>query len=203
MLGVIAAAAIQVVPAMLPAVQRAKLAGEILVSDPESQLPVPVIGVRRQRLSDSWGAPRSQGRQHQGIDIVAPRGRPVISTTRGIVRSVSTNRLGGQVVWVTGPGGQAHYYAHLDRYSSIRAGDIVQPGTVLGYVGDTGNAKGTTPHLHYGIYAPGSGPINPYPFLAPTKTDRATPGAAAPTRRAERNAEAARISVRPRETRLR
>ena len=195
MLGAIAAAAIQVGPEMLPAIQRAKLAGEILASAPETALPVPVIGVRRQRLRDSWGAPRSQGRQHQGIDIVAPRGRPVVSTTRGIVRSVGTNRLGGQVVWVTGPGGQAHYYAHLDRYGSVRAGDIVQPGTVLGYVGDTGNAKGTTPHLHYGIYEPGAGPINPYPLLA-APAEEPLPTSATPARL--RLPDNGRISVRPR-----
>lgn len=199
MLGLIGAAAIQLGPEMLPAIERAKLAGEILASDPEPYLPVPVIGVQRRRIRDSWGAPRSQGRQHQGIDIVAPRGRPVVSTTRGIVRSVGTNRLGGRVVWVTGPGGQAHYYAHLDRYSSVRAGDIVQPGTVLGYVGDTGNAKGTSPHLHYGIYEPGSGPINPYPYLAPNPSGRDAPRADAP----DRGADEGRISVRPRASPLR
>ena len=63
-----------------------------------------------------------------------------------------------------GPGGQRHYYAHLDRYADIENGQRVRPGTVLGYVGTTGNAKGTPPHLHYGIYASG-GAINPYPFL--------------------------------------
>ena len=81
---------------------------------------------------------------------------------------VSTNRLGGQVVWVLGPGGQRHYYAHLDRYADIVDGQRVRPGSVLGYVGNTGNAAGTPPHLHYGIYEAGDA-INPYPLLrAPT-----------------------------------
>ncbi|MNT39589.1 L-Ala--D-Glu endopeptidase precursor [compost metagenome] len=63
-----------------------------------------------------------------------------------------------------GPGRQLHYYAHLDDYAAIRAGDIVVAGTVLGYVGTTGNARGTPPHLHYGIYTAG-GALNPYPLL--------------------------------------
>jgi murein DD-endopeptidase MepM/ murein hydrolase activator NlpD len=67
---------------------------------------------------------------------------------------------------VLGPGGQRHYYAHLDRFAGVFAGMRVQAGTLLGYVGNSGNAKGTPPHLHYGIYT-ASGAINPYPLLAP------------------------------------
>jgi len=138
-------------------------------------LPVPVQGVAPGRLADTWGAARSAGRRHEGIDIFAPRGTPVLSTTEGVVTRVGTNRLGGQVVWVLGPGRQMHYYAHLDGYADIAAGDHVMPGTPLGYVGDTGNARGTPPHLHYGIYQPG-GAINPFPLLrgsAPRPGDRA------------------------------
>jgi murein DD-endopeptidase MepM/ murein hydrolase activator NlpD len=129
-----------------------------------SALPVPVAGVKPSRLADTWGGPRSGGRHHEGIDIFAQRGTPVLSSTEGIVLQVGTNRLGGQVVWVLGPGGQRHYYAHLDRYGDVRAGMRVRPGTVLGYVGNTGNAATTPPHLHYGIYTAG-GAINPYPLL--------------------------------------
>jgi murein DD-endopeptidase MepM/ murein hydrolase activator NlpD len=127
-------------------------------------LPVPVAGVRPRALADTWGGARSEGRRHEGIDIFAARGTPVLSSTEGMVLRVGTNRLGGQVVWVLGPGGQRHYYAHLDRYGDVHAGQRVWPGSVLGYVGNTGNAARTPPHLHYGIYT-GRGAVNPYPFL--------------------------------------
>ena len=127
-------------------------------------LPVPVRGVAPRALRDTWHGARSEGRKHEGIDIFARRGTAVTSSTEGIVLRVSTNRLGGQVVWVLGPGGQRHYYAHLERYADIADGERVRAGTVLGYVGTTGNAAGTPPHLHYGIYEAG-GAINPYPML--------------------------------------
>jgi murein DD-endopeptidase MepM/ murein hydrolase activator NlpD len=129
-------------------------------------LPVPVAGVRPAGLADTWQAARSEGRKHEGIDIFAKRGTPVLSATEGIVLRVGSNRLGGQTVLVLGPGGQRHYYAHLDRYGDVRPGMRVAPGTLLGYVGNTGNAAGTPSHLHYGIYTAG-GAIDPYPFLRP------------------------------------
>ncbi|MCD0505346.1 M23 family metallopeptidase [Bordetella petrii] len=129
-------------------------------------LPVPVQGVPARQLADTWGAARAAGRRHEGVDIFAPRGTPVVSATEGVVTRVGTNNLGGQVVWVLGPGRQMHYYAHLDGYADIGRGSHVLPGTPLGYVGNTGNARGTPPHLHYGIYQAG-GAINPYPLLRP------------------------------------
>ncbi|MFC5462736.1 M23 family metallopeptidase [Massilia niabensis] len=139
-----------------------------LASMPAAQsVPVPVRGVAPRALADTWGGARGGGRKHEGIDIFARRGTPVISATEGIVMRVGSNRLGGQVVWVLGPGGQRHYYAHLDSYADIEIGQRVRPGTILGYVGTTGNAAGTPPHLHYGIYEAG-GAINPYPLLRPT-----------------------------------
>lgn len=131
-------------------------------------LPVPVRGVEPRGLRDTWHGARGEGRKHEGIDIFAKRGTAVTAATEGIVLRVSTNRLGGQVVWVLGPGGQRHYYAHLDRYADIENGQRVRPGTVLGYVGTSGNAAGTPPHLHYGIYEAG-GAINPYPLLRPQR----------------------------------
>lgn len=126
---------------------------------------MPVEGVSAAALRNSWHAPRDAGaRRHEGLDIFAPRGRPVRATTEGIVLNVGTNRLGGNVVWVLGPGGQRHYYAHLDRFGDVRRGQRVFAGNVLGYVGTTGNARGTPPHLHYGIYT-SRGAINPYPLL--------------------------------------
>lgn len=127
----------------------------------ENSLPNPVPG---QGLTDTWGAARSQGRTHEGIDIFAPRGTPIQTTTQGIVSKVGENNLGGRVVVVVGPGGAGHYYAHLEDYADISPNDWVNAGDVIGYVGDSGNAKGTPPHLHYGIYLNGSA-VNPYPLM--------------------------------------
>lgn len=74
------------------------------------------------------------------------------------------NKLGGNVLWVLGPGGQRHYYAHLERFAHLSVGERIQPGTMLGYVGNTGNARTTPPHLHYGIYGH-AGAINPFPLF--------------------------------------
>jgi murein DD-endopeptidase MepM/ murein hydrolase activator NlpD len=129
---------------------------------------MPVADVAPSRLADTWGAPRSGGRVHQGVDIFAPRDTPVVATTRGIVWRTGRDPLGGNVVWVFGPGGQVHYFAHLERVAPmIRIGDRVTVGDVLGYVGSSGNARGTPPHLHYGIYGLGGGAFNPYSLLQP------------------------------------
>ena len=127
----------------------------------ENSLPSPLP---EQSLTDTWGAARSQGRSHEGIDIFAARGTPIQSTTQGIVRKVGENNLGGRVVVVVGPGGAGHYYAHLEDYADIAPNDWVNQGDVIGYVGDSGNAKGTPPHAHYGIYINGNA-VNPYPLL--------------------------------------
>ena len=131
-----------------------------------AQLPVPVKGVPTKSLGDTWHAERSGGRKHQGIDIFARRGTPVLSPVTGLVTDIGHDRLGGNVVRVLGPGRQVHYFAHLDGFGPIREWQIVRAGDVIGYVGNTGNARGTPPHLHYGIYATAGGAINPYPLLA-------------------------------------
>jgi murein DD-endopeptidase MepM/ murein hydrolase activator NlpD len=156
-----------------PAIERALYTMRLAAMPKPEALPVPVEGVKTRALRDTWNGARSEGRKHQGIDIFAKRGTPVISSTEGIVMRVGTNRLGGLVVWVMGPGGQRHYYAHLDRYAEdAEVGMRIEAGRVLGYVGNTGNAQGTPPHLHYGVYDIG-GAINPYPLL------RANPAAVA------------------------
>jgi peptidoglycan LD-endopeptidase LytH len=127
---------------------------------------IPVAGVHRSALIDSWGQPRSGGRRHEGIDIFAPCGHAVVSATDGVVTSVGENHLGGHVVWVLGPGGSMHYYAHLSRFGNVRRWDFVHAGDTLGYVGNTGNAAGGPCHLHYGIYKGQA--QDPYPFLTGT-----------------------------------
>ncbi|PWF42105.1 M23 family peptidase [Massilia glaciei] len=130
-----------------------------------TSLAMPVADIKRGAIRDTWHAPRAPGRRHEGIDIFAKRGTPVLASTEGIVLSRGDNSLGGNVVWVLGPSGQRHYYAHLDQPAVVVRGERVQVGTLLGYVGNTGNAKTTPPHLHYGVYTSG-GAINPYPLLA-------------------------------------
>jgi len=131
---------------------------------PPEALPVPVDGIEPGGIADTWGAPRGADRRHQGVDIFAARGTPVRSTTRGVVLRVAERGLGGRQVWVLGPGRQRHYYAHLDAWApGLQARDVVWPGTLLGTVGATGNARGTAPHLHYGIYDGDA--LDPLPLL--------------------------------------
>ena len=148
-----------------PWLKNAMYLGELLAEQPPPTLPVPVQGVSMRAVRDTFGAPRPGDRTHQGVDIFAPRGTPVVSTTRGIVARIGENRLGGTVVWVLGPGGDRHYYAHLNSVADIKTGQRLVPGDVLGTVGTTGNARGTPPHLHYGVYRRANGAINPFPLL--------------------------------------
>jgi len=163
-LGVVAVVALLAYVAW-PWLKNAIYMGELLAEEPARTLPVPVKGVAMRAVRDTFGAPRPGDRTHQGIDIFAPRGTPVVSTTRGLVARIGENSLGGTVVWVLGPGGDRHYYAHLHSVADIKTGQRVLPGDVLGTVGTTGNARGTPPHLHYGIYRRGNGAINPFPLL--------------------------------------
>jgi peptidoglycan LD-endopeptidase LytH len=140
---------------------------------PESKIAMPLENVAKRAVADTWHAPRGSGRSHEGQDIFAPRGTPILSATKGYVFKIGENNLGGQTVSVIGSGGRIYYYAHLDRYApGLEVGNPVTPRTVLGYVGTTGNAQGTPPHLHFGIYTL-NGAINPLPLL----TDRTAPTA--------------------------
>ena len=134
----------------------------------DNRLPVPIKGINRNELRDTWGAARSQGRNHEGIDIMAERGTKVYSATEGLVADLRNNNLGGKIIWVIGPAGSWHYYAHLDDHKrGLNVGDYVRKGDLIGYVGNTGNARATAPHLHYGIYlnGKGRGAVNPYSYL--------------------------------------
>lgn len=132
----------------------------------DRELRTPVRGVRAAQVKDTWHAPRGEGRRHEGQDIFARRGTEVLSATEGYVVRVGENALGGRTVFVLGPGGRTYYYAHLDSYApGLQVGDYVTTDTLLGRVGDTGNAKGTPTHLHFGVYT-GAGAINPLPLLA-------------------------------------
>ncbi|MGS1078296.1 M23 family metallopeptidase [Pseudoxanthomonas beigongshangi] len=128
-------------------------------------MPVPVQGVAARDIAATFGAPRGADRQHAGVDIFARRGTPVRSSTRGVITSIRDSGLGGRQVWVLGPGLERYYYAHLDDWApDLDSGDVVAAGTPLGTVGSTGNAKGTPPHLHFGIYTR-DGAQDPLPRL--------------------------------------
>jgi hypothetical protein len=141
------------------------------MQEPDRKLAMPLEDVSKRQIADTWLAPRGTSRLHEGQDIFAPKGTPILSATSGIVYNIGENTLGGQTVSVIGSGGRVYYYAHLDKYApGLAVGDRVTTRTVLGYVGTTGNAQGTPPHLHFGIYT-SSGAINPLPLL----TDRIIP----------------------------
>jgi murein DD-endopeptidase MepM/ murein hydrolase activator NlpD len=134
-------------------------------------------------IQSPFGAPRDAGRRsHHGVDIFAPRGTPVVATSHAFVRRVRVQNLGGKTVWLHDRERGLHlYYAHLDE-QLVEPGTWVRPGDIIGRVGNTGNARTTPPHLHFGIYAQGEGPIDPDPFLrAPRQRparQRADPGMA-------------------------
>lgn len=133
--------------------------------EPDQQLAMPLKNMPVKQIKNTWHAPRSGNRLHEGQDIFAPQGTPVCSATEGYVIRIGENELGGKTVSVVGAGGRTYYYAHLDDYAPLLAtGDYVTPATVLGYVGTTGNARGTPPHLHFGVYEQ-AGAINPLPLL--------------------------------------
>jgi murein DD-endopeptidase MepM/ murein hydrolase activator NlpD len=135
----------------------------------EPTLRLPVDRATRDSIQSFFRDPRDGGqREHHGIDIFAGRGTPVVAAAGGIVSSVGTNALGGNIVFVAVPARrESHYYAHLDE-QSVQTGTLIAAGDVLGTVGNTGNARTTAPHLHFGIYTFGRGPVDPLPYLRPS-----------------------------------
>lgn len=120
--------------------------------------------------SDTFGAPRV-GHSHEGIDLFAERGTPVRATVDGVVRDVKKTPIGGRIAYVTSPDGTYYYYAHLDRWApGLADGKQVIAGEVIGFVGRTGNAEATPPHVHFEIHPLGGGPINPFYIVDATRT---------------------------------
>lgn len=119
----------------------------------------PVRGVHY--YANTWGAPRSGGRRHQGTDIMSPKGTPVVSCSSGRA-NVHSNSLGGKSITVTGDNGWTYYYAHLNGYA-VRSGRVKR-GQLIGWVGNTGNAAGGPNHLHFQM-GPRGRWVNPYPYL--------------------------------------
>jgi peptidoglycan LD-endopeptidase LytH len=133
----------------------------------------PVAGKGNSAVGSFWADVRDGGkRSHEGIDIFAKRGTPVVAATDGVIGFTGERGIGGKQVWLTtGLFGKSLYYAHLDRIS-VSSGQSVKSGDTLGFVGNTGNAKTTTPHLHFGIYT-GHGAVDPLPFVYQTDAIRA------------------------------
>ena len=122
-------------------------------------------------FSDSFGVPRTTT-WHHGIDVFAERGTPLVAVADGTLSNVGWNDVGGNRLWLRDAAGNEFYYAHLAGFSPLaREGAVVRVGDVLGFVGDTGDAKGTPPHLHFEVHPPElsdqgyDGVVNPYPYL--------------------------------------
>ena len=141
-------------------------------------LAFPVAGVGEGAIGSRWGAPRDGGaRSHEGVDVFAERGTPVVAAAAGRVTRVQETPIGGLVVWLRPDDAAVSlYYAHLDR-QLVEDGARVAAGDTLGEVGTTGNAAGTPPHLHFGVYGPG-GAVDPEPFLVGRRPPPRTTGAA-------------------------
>jgi len=127
-------------------------------SNAGSGMVCPVAGPRA--FADTWGAPRSGGRSHEGVDMMSPGGTPLVAAESGYA-NFSTNRLGGNAIWLQGSGGTKYYYAHLSAWEgSSRA---VSQGEIIGDVGATGNT--TANHLHFEVHPGGGRAVNPYPYV--------------------------------------
>ncbi len=168
----------------------ARLQPELLRAGPyrislraDASLQFPVAGRSRAAVQSLFGVDRDSGRRtHEGVDIFAPRGTAVVAAADGLISGTTSNRLGGNVVWLWAAGrGLSLYYAHLDRHA-VSPGDRVRAGDVLGYVGNTGNARSTAPHLHFGIYARPGGAIDPLPFICDAPCGTSTPAVKRPPR---------------------
>lgn len=118
-------------------------------------------------FSDDWLASRAGGRYHEGIDLFAARGTPVVAVADGTLFRVGYSGISGYRLWLRDGAGTEFFYAHLDGYAPAAGeGAFVRKGTVIGYNGDSGDAKGTSPHVHFEIHPGGGGPVRPYPIVS-------------------------------------
>ena len=137
--------------------------GPVTGDPPSGAMACPVDGFHS--FTDTWGAPRSGGRTHEGVDMLADRGTPVVAVEDGTIHRMSNTRRGGIAVWLGGIGGDRYYYAHLDAWApGLAVGQMVSRGETLGTVGTTGNAPAHIPHLHWEFHPDRRGPVNPTPL---------------------------------------
>jgi murein DD-endopeptidase MepM/ murein hydrolase activator NlpD len=171
-----AMAAAKPVTAAKPAAKAAPTRGDELSSH---GLAVPVKGIARSALQDNFGDTRGGGRSHKALDIMAPWGTPVLAADDGRLEKISSNRAGGLAAYQSDPSGQfIYYYAHLAGYADgLKEGQALRRGDVIGYVGTTGNAPATAPHLHFQVMLLehkgrwwGGEAVNPYAALVRGET---------------------------------
>jgi murein DD-endopeptidase MepM/ murein hydrolase activator NlpD len=155
-------------------VERTPMAGFTLGRDP---IVMPVEGAKTADLHDSFAEARG-AHKHEAIDIMAPRGTPVVAAVDGTIEKLFTSKPGGLTIYeFDRERNYCYYYAHLDRYAEdLKEGQLVHRNDRLGYVGSTGDASAEAPHLHFSILQLGpekrwwvGSPINPYPFLLGTR----------------------------------
>ena len=141
---------------------------------PPGKLIIPVAGVAASALHDTFNEKRGSDRIHEALDILAPRGTPVVAAGDCTIKKLFTSKPGGLTIYEFDPTQTfTYYYAHLDSYApNMSEGMAVKQGQTLGYVGTTGNADANTPHLHFAIFKLNANkhwwegtPINPYPLL--------------------------------------
>jgi murein DD-endopeptidase MepM/ murein hydrolase activator NlpD len=123
----------------------------------------PVAGAVR--FTDSWGQPRSGGRRHQGVDMIAARNTPVVAIYSGRILRLTNGNLSGLAIWLRADNGDQFFYAHLEGFADVSEGQSVSQGDVIGYVGSSGNAPEFLPHLHFEYHPGGGSAINPYPLV--------------------------------------
>jgi len=138
-----------------------------LDEDIVEDLPIPVLlGISRSQINPDFGDPRGDGsREHEGQDLIAPRGAFIASPTDAVVIRTGDGSSSGIYVYTMNPGGESFRYMHLDAIAdSVKEGTVLEAGDLIGYVGDSGNAKGGVAHLHFEIRDDGEA-IDPYPRL--------------------------------------
>jgi len=139
-----------------------------------SRIGLPIVGLRASDIHDTYSQTRGTARQHEAADILAARGTPVYAVVDGTIKKLFLSKPGGITVYQFDvPEEMSYYYAHLDRYADgLKEGQFLKRGDLLGYVGSTGNANPSAPHLHFAIFELKADkkwwegtPVNPYPLL--------------------------------------
>lgn len=140
---------------------------EVLDDDAVENVPMPVLfGVGLNNISPNFGDPRSGGRTHEGEDIMAVKGTPIVSPTEAVVIRTGVGPSEGNYVYTANPGGETFVYMHLDEIGEdVENGTVLEEGDLIGYVGNTGNASGGAAHLHFEIHNDSNDPVDPFPRL--------------------------------------